>query len=295
MSNLSIKRVLAVPTAPFDASTMYIVKGGGANDAELHFSSQDGSTLRHLTTKADIVAMIAAGTSAAADKLTTARKISATGDAAWEVTFDGSANSTAVLTLATTGVTAGEYAVLTVDAKGRVTAGRALTLADLPDLGAAGGIATLDENGFVPASQLPSYVDDIIEANNLAAFPTTGETGKMYLAKDTNLIYRWSGSAYVMIVAGGGISDEALKLHTSRKIELTGDGTASFFFDGSANVSAAFTLADTGVTAGEYAVVTVDSKGRVGAGRDLTEGDMPTLTSTVVESSGAITLAASQW
>ena len=50
--------------------------------------------------------------------------------------------------------------------------------------------------GKVPASQLPSYVDDVLEYANLASFPTTGETGKLYIALDTNLIYRWTGSNY---------------------------------------------------------------------------------------------------
>lgn len=51
--------------------------------------------------------------------------------------------------------------------------------------------------GKIPASELPSYVDDVLEFANLAAFPATGETGKIYLALDTNLTYRWSGSTYV--------------------------------------------------------------------------------------------------
>lgn len=54
-------------------------------------------------------------------------------------------------------------------------------------------------DGKVPASQLPSFVDDILEYANLAAFPATGETGKIYVALGTNLTYRWSGSAYVEI------------------------------------------------------------------------------------------------
>ena len=53
--------------------------------------------------------------------------------------------------------------------------------------------------GTVPASQLPSYVDDVIEAANYAALPTTGETGKIYVTLDTNLQYRWSGTVYVPI------------------------------------------------------------------------------------------------
>ena len=53
--------------------------------------------------------------------------------------------------------------------------------------------------GTVPASQLPGYVDDVLEYNNLASFPATGEAGKLYLDKATNKSHRWSGSAYVEI------------------------------------------------------------------------------------------------
>lgn len=58
-------------------------------------------------------------------------------------------------------------------------------------------------DGVVPASQLPSYVDDVLEYANLAAFPTAGTSGKVYLAQDTNKSYRWSGSQYVVIGDGG--------------------------------------------------------------------------------------------
>ena len=65
--------------------------------------------------------------------------------------------------------------------------------------GAAGGVAELDSAGKVPAAQLPSYVDDVLEYPNKSSFPGTGEDGKIYVAEDTNLTYRWSGSQYVEI------------------------------------------------------------------------------------------------
>ena len=67
------------------------------------------------------------------------------------------------------------------------------------EMGKAGGVATLDSNGQVPANQLPSFVDDVLEYASKTAFPATGETGKIYVALDTNLTWRWSGSAYVEI------------------------------------------------------------------------------------------------
>lgn len=65
--------------------------------------------------------------------------------------------------------------------------------------GSANGIAELNENGKVPSSQLPSYVDAVVEYTSISDFPSTGDTGKIYVDTTTNLTYRWSGSAYVEI------------------------------------------------------------------------------------------------
>ncbi len=216
------------------------------------------------------------GTADTATKLATARKFSASGDAtAPAVSFDGTQNVNLVLTLADiAALTPGTYTKVTVDQKGRVTAGQTIAVSDLPSipsskitglgtaasvntgtaqgnvpvvqadgkllvslipsltgtyvpvsrtingkplsanvtlsatdvgaipaskLGAASGVAELDSSGKVPSDQLPSYVDDVLEYDSKTAFPGTGETGKIYVAKDTNLTYRWSGSAYVEI------------------------------------------------------------------------------------------------
>lgn len=72
-------------------------------------------------------------------------------------------------------------------------------LIPLAQKGQPNGVASLDGSGLVPASQLPSYVDDVLEFPDLASFPVTGETGKIYVALDTNKVYRWSGSAYIEI------------------------------------------------------------------------------------------------
>jgi len=91
---------------------------------------------------------------------------------------------------------------------GKSDNGHTHTESDITDLqsyelssnkGIANGYAELDSNGFVPSSQLPSYVDDVLSYANLASFPGTGENDKIYIAEDTNITYRWSGSAYVII------------------------------------------------------------------------------------------------
>ena len=216
------------------------------------------------------------GTADQAAKLSTPRNFSTTGDAtAPAVQFDGTQNVELVLTLANiAALKPGTYTKVTVDAKGRVTAGPTIEVADLPNIpntkvtglgtaatvntgtaqgnvpvvqadgkllasllpdlsgtyvpvgttingkpltgnvtleaadvgaipatekGAAGGVAELDSTGKVPAAQLPSYVDDVHEFDTLSAFPKTGEDGIIYIASDTNLTYRWSGSKYVEI------------------------------------------------------------------------------------------------
>ena len=65
--------------------------------------------------------------------------------------------------------------------------------------GANNGLAELDATGKVPASQLPSYVDDVLEFNTLSVFPTTGESGKIYIDIGSGKTYRWSGTAYSVI------------------------------------------------------------------------------------------------
>lgn len=267
-----------------------------------------------------------------AERLVTARTIAITGDGTANGLFDGSAGLSLALALANTGVVAGSYGKVTVDAKGRVTAGGALLEADIPALaiakttglqaaldakfsisnlsssvsstsnataatsgavkqaydlaaaalpasqkGAVNGVASLGADGKVPAAQLPSYVDDVLEFANLGSFPGTGEQGKIYVSIDNGNMYRWSGSVYIQIGGSTGAAESALKLTTARSIAATGDATWTVNFDGSANASGVLTLSNSGVTAGTYGKVTVDAKGRVTAGAALVPGDIPTL------------------
>lgn len=79
--------------------------------------------------------------------------------------------------------------------------------------------ATIDAatlTGTVPTSCLPAYVDDVLEYTAKANFPSTGETGKIYVDTATNKTYRWSGSAYVEISA-------SLALGTTSSTAYRGD------------------------------------------------------------------------
>ena len=97
-------------------------------------------------------------------------------------------------------------------------------------------------DGKVPSSQLPSYVGDVLEFANLISFPTTGESGKIYIAIDTNTIYRWSGTEYEEIsiskqfvtdsitTAIAGLQDNRLEFNELSDFPAIGDET-KFYID----------------------------------------------------------------
>jgi hypothetical protein len=83
------------------------------------------------------------------------------------------------------------------------------------------GYAGLDSAGKVASAQLPSYVDDVVEAANYEALPATGETGKIYVTLDINKTFRWSGSAYVEIAASPGTTDNVPEGTTNQYFTTT--------------------------------------------------------------------------
>lgn len=107
--------------------------------------------------------------------------------------------------------------------------------------GQPNGVATLDATGLVPGSQLPSYVDDVLEYADTSGFPTTGESGKIYVTLDTNKTYRWSGSSYVEISASLVPNDGTLTVEGSNGV--TGSGT--FTADQSSNSTITLSHSDT--------------------------------------------------
>ena len=77
--------------------------------------------------------------------------------------------------------------------------------------GVANGVATLDADGKVPSTQLPSYVDDVIEGYyyNGKFYQESAHTneliamgGKIYVDLATNKTYRYGGTTYVEISSG---------------------------------------------------------------------------------------------
>jgi hypothetical protein len=172
-ATLTVTSVTALSVGAGAAATVHnnltSIQGGIAGEY-YHLSSADVARLANTsgTNTGDQTSIT--GNAGTATTLQTARNING-------VAFNGSANIT----------------INAVDSTARIASS---------EKGAANGVATLDASALIPAIQLPSYVDDVLEYANLAAFPVTGETGKIYVALDTNKTYRWSGTVYIYITSG---------------------------------------------------------------------------------------------
>jgi hypothetical protein len=124
--------------ATYDLSALGRTLGGIANAAAgrtalAAASSGANSDITSLTGLTTALSIAQGGTgnvtglAAAATALAASRSISTTGDATWSVNFDGTANATAAITLAASGVGAGTYGSVTVNAKGLVTSASTIT------------------------------------------------------------------------------------------------------------------------------------------------------------------------
>lgn len=170
--------------------------------------------------------------------------------------------------------------------------------------GAKSGLAELDANGKVPAAQLPSYVDDVIEAYksgadfyeddaHTAAKKITGETSKIYVDLHTNVTYRWSGTAYVEISASLALGETASTAYRGDRGVIAYNHSQSAHARTDATATAASTTngkikingsditvythpAYTAKTSGLYKI-TVDATGHVSAATAVAKDDITAL------------------
>ena len=103
-------------------------------------------------------------------------------------------------------------------------------------------------NGKIPTSQLPAYVDDVLEYAALSNFPATGEAGKIYVATGTNKTYRWSGSAYVEISASLALGETSATAYRGDRGKIAYDHSQN----GSIHVTAAQKTAWDSKAAGDH-------------------------------------------
>jgi hypothetical protein len=236
--------------------------------------------------------------------LTTTRSISATGDATWTVNFNGSANTTGALTLATVNAApvTNSFQKVTTNGKGLVTATSAVTSTDITSslgympVNKAGDTLTgtlTFTTGTVTGLPTPTNSSDATNKSyvDTASAYTAGtgisissktitNTGVTSLVAGTNIAVSGSTGAVTVSVTGTvPAANTANTLTTPRTISATGDATYSVSFDGSANVSAPLTLATVNASTGTFASVTVNGKGLVTSAANLA-GDITTSGST---------------
>lgn len=125
--------------------------------------------------------------------------------------------------------------------------------------GANSGLAELDSSGKVPSSQLPSYVDDVLEYSSSSSFPESGEAGKIYVDIASNVTYRWSGSAYVAIGSD-------LALGETSSTAYRGDRGAAAYIHAVTNKGSAF-------ESGMYKITT-NSEGHVTDATAIAKADI---------------------
>lgn len=116
--------------------------------------------------------------------------------------------------------------------------------------------------GTIPSENLPSYVDDVIEVENYAALPPTGEAGKIYVDKQTNKTYRWGGSDYVEISA-------SLAIGSTSSTAFRGDYGEAAYNHAVTNKGAEF-------ASGLYKITT-NAEGHVTAATSVAKGDITAL------------------
>jgi len=258
-----------------------------------------------------------------------------TGNQTITLTGDTSGSGTTAITttLSNTGVTAGTYTKVTVDAKGRVTSGASILGSDITTalgytpvstsvLGAANGVATLDAGGKIPVAQLPAIAisDTFVVASQVAMLALTAQTGDVAVRTDLNKSFILKGTTAsvladwqelltptdsvtsvngqtgtVTISTITGNAGTATALQTARTISLSSDVTGSVSFDGSANVTIASTLSNTGVAAGTYSRVTVDTKGRVTAATQESLDDLSDVVITSPANQQVLTHNGTNW
>ena len=229
--------------------------------------------------------------------------LSFTGD----VTGSGSTGSSVAMTLAASGVVAGQYTKVTVDAKGRVTAGTGVTSADVTS-----ALGYTPYNATNPAGYTTNVgtVTSVSGTGTVSGLTLTGSvtsSGSLTLGGTLSLTSEQvttalgftpynatNPSGYITGITSGMVTtalgftpynatNPSGYISGNQTITVSGDAS------GSGATSIALTLANSGVAAGTYTKVTVDAKGRVTTGASLASGDLPTYTGTIT--SGQVTTA----
>lgn len=210
----------------------------------------------------------AAGSAVSAGKLTTARALALTGDATGSLTFDGSADASMAVTLADSGVTAGTFTKVTVDAKGRVTAATTQTAADIPALDwskiTSGKPTNLTGYG-VSSATLKAIEGLAMAADKAIYFTAAGTAAVMTMTGAARALLDDADSAAMRATLGAASTSAATT--TANGLMSAADKAKLDSVQASAN---AYVHPASGVAAGSYRTVTVDANGHVTGGSNPT-------------------------
>lgn len=210
----------------------------------------------------------AAGAAVSAGKLTTSRALALTGDATGSLTFDGSADASMAVTLANSGVTAGTFTKVTVDAKGRVTAATTQTAADIPALDwskiTSGKPTNLTGYGISSAT-LKAIEGLAMAADKAIYFTAAGTAAAMTVTGAARALLDDADSAAMRATLGAASTSAATT--TANGLMSAADKAKLDSVQASAN---AYVHPASGVVAGSYRSVTVDGNGHVTGGSNPT-------------------------
>ena len=124
--------------------------------------------------------------------------------------------------------------------------------------GAANGVCPLGSDSKIPGAYLPSYVDDVLEYASYSNFPTTGEAGKIYVAKDTNKTYRWSGTQYTEISASIALGETTGTAYDGGKGKALEDNVATIKSNYVKEVSSGMSQEYTSTILNEHGRITLE-------------------------------------
>lgn len=126
----------------YDLTNEVLYIGDGTNNDKVGGKGavvmlEGNQTVAGVKTFSETIVGSVSGNAGTATALATSRDISVSGDVSGTASFNGTANASISATLANSGVSAGTYTKVTVDAKGRATSGTTLEASDIPTLTAA--------------------------------------------------------------------------------------------------------------------------------------------------------------
>lgn len=136
------------------------------------------------------------------------------------------------------------------------------TKADKSEKGVANGYAELDETGKIPVNQLPGAVNLLEKYPTMADFPAVGGDNTMYVALDTNFVYRWIGTGYVQI-------DASIQIGETSQTAFRGDYGKLAYMHAVTNKGIA-------LASNIYKIVT-NAEGHITSGTPVTKSDITDL------------------